>query len=227
MLTCNLQFWWLETSPALHEGVVPVVKLECGIFLKEFPCLKSLAFESTFHPLERFCCKGFTLGCPYALFSTLLTVPVTHLRMPETGQQHFERKPWKTSVECLLGECWTHTPATCRKCPGRSEVLPGNKGLTGQHSEAQSGWNKKQCSFGGVCLCFTSFPLWYQVWELFLLSKFPGNYILKEIEHNVQVLKYLPWHFPFCLSRCLLFSWHCSDERVMPLKCSGRQESWL
>lgn len=220
MLTFNLQFWRLETSPALHEGVVPVVKLECGIFLKEFTCLKFPALESTFHPQECFCCRGFTLGCPYALFSTVLTVPVTHLRIQETGQQHFKRKLWKTSVEHLLWECWTHRAATCRKCPGRSEVLPGNKGLTGQDSEAQSGWNKKQCSFGGVSLCFT-FPLWHQVWELSLLSKFPGNYILKEIEHNVQ------WHFPFCLSRYVLFSWHCSDEHVMPLKCSGRQESWL
>lgn len=210
-----------------------MVKFECGIFSTEFTGLKSPALlRGALYAQECFHSKGFTLGCPYALFSTELTVPVTHLKMQGTGQQHFKRKPWKTNtindrVPQLwhFWEYWTNTSVTCRKFPGRSEVLSGNKNLTGEDSEAQSGSHKKQYSSGGMY--FISFPLWHQLCELSLLSKFPGNYILKQIEHNVQVLKYLTRHFPFCLSRYLLFFWHCSDEHVMPLKYSGKQESWL
>lgn len=155
---------------------------------------------------------------------------LAHLRVQELD---------KTILKESLGKqnpAWFHSCDICESVEQTHQPLAGEISWQtwsahwkqGKDPEAQSGSHKEQCSYGGRSLWFTSFPLWHQVWEeLSLLSKFPGNYILKEIEHNVQVLKCLTRHFPFCLSRYLLFFWHCSDEHVMPLKYSDEQESWL
>lgn len=155
---------------------------------------------------------------------------LAHLRVQELDKSILKESLGKQNP------AWFHSCDICESVEQTHQPLAGEISWQtwgahwkqGEDPEAQSGSNKEQCSYGGRSLWFTSFPLWHQVWEeLSLLSKFPGNYILKEIEHNVQVLKYLTRHFPFCLSRYLLFFWHCSDEHVMPLKYSDEQESWL